>query len=217
MGHTGAPDSADLLEIGCGAGFAADYLQSRYGSYHGIDHSTELVEIAGTFNVGPEITFETADAATFSSDRRFDVIFMIGVLHHLENPAGTLHHLTTFLKPSGSIVVNEPFDGNPLIRFARRIRKRTDPHYSKDQDFYSRHGLSTIFEKAGCEVVKLVPQGLFSTPFAEVVMPGQAVLSPLSSLACTVDRSLERLVPWALNGLAWNLIAIAVPTDRQRR
>lgn len=217
IGHADTLDSADLLEIGCGAGFAADYLRGRYRSIHGIDHSAELVEIAGTLNGGPEITFETADAAAFSSERRFDVIFMIGVLHHLEDPASTLKNLTTFLKPSGSIVVNEPCDGNPLIRLARSIRKRTDPHYSKDQDFYSRNGLRTIFEAAGCEVVKLVPQGLFTTPFAEVVMPGQALLSPLSSLACTLDRTLERLVPWALNRLAWNLIAIAVPTDRQRR
>ncbi len=217
MSRSRAPDTADLLEIGCGAGFAADYLRGAYRSIHGIDHSAELVDAARTLNGGPGVTFETADAAAFSSDRRFDLIFMIGVLHHLEEPASTLRHLTTFLKPSGSIVVNEPSAGNPLIQFARNIRKRTDSHYSKDQEFYSREGMRAVFEAAGCDIVELVPQGLLSTPFAEVVMPAQPLVTPLSSLACALDRMMERSVPRLLRHLSWNLIAVAEPRDRARR
>ncbi len=35
-----------LLEVGCGAGYAARYLQGRYATYIGIDHSGKLVDIA---------------------------------------------------------------------------------------------------------------------------------------------------------------------------
>ncbi len=35
----------DILEVGCGAGFAAEYLSGFYRSYTGIDHSEELIQI----------------------------------------------------------------------------------------------------------------------------------------------------------------------------
>jgi SAM-dependent methyltransferase len=211
--HTDIDASGDILEIGCGAGFAATYLRGRYRTFHGIDHSTKLVELANAINTGPGITFETADATTFAIDRRFDVIFMIGVLHHLSEPVAALRHLTTLLKPEGSIVVNEPHDGNPLIQLARRVRTKTDSDYSEDQRMYSGDGLRAVFNEAGCELVKLIPQGLLSTPFAEVALPAQALLSPLSSLACAVDRTMENAVPWALKYLTWNLIAVAKCTN----
>ena len=212
--HAELDPSGDLLEIGCGAGFAAGYLRDRYRSYRGIDHSSELVDLANSINGGPGITFETADAETFSIDRRFDLIFMIGVLHHLSDPAATLRHLTGLLKPDGRIVVNEPQNGNPLIQLARGVRKKTDTHYSEDQTVYSGKDLRAIFSDAGCEVVKLVPQGLLSTPFAEVAMPAQALMTPLSSLTCAVDRTLESGFPRLLGYLSWNLIAIGTPITR---
>lgn len=209
--------TGDLLEIGCGAGFAADYLRGRYRSFHGVDHSFKLVELADAVNGGPGITFETADATTLSSDRLYDVILMIGVLHHLPEPAATLRHLTGLLKSDGRIVVNEPQNGNPVIQLARRIRKGTDPHYSEDQSVYSGESLRAVFSDAGFELVKLVPQGMLSTPFAEVAMPAQPIVTPLSSLACDLDRMMERSFPRLLRHLSWNLIAVAEPTDRPQR
>ena len=78
---------------------------------------------------------------------------------------------------------------------------------------YSGDGLRAVFNEAGCTLVKLIPQGLLSTPFAEIALPAQALLSPLSSLACAVDRTIENAVPWALKHLTWNLIAVAQPSS----
>lgn len=217
LSQTEKAQNGDLLEIGCGAGFAASYLRGRYRSFYGIDHSAKLVDLANSINQGPDTTFETADASTVAIDRRFDVIFMIGVLHHLPDPAATIRHLAGFLNPDGSIVVNEPHSGNPFVQLARSVRMKIDPHYSNDQTIISGKSLGLVFEEAGCELVKLIPQGLLSTPFAEVVMPVQAVASPLSSLACAVDRTIENAAPWALRHLSWNLIAVAKPGNSTRR
>lgn len=214
--HTGIDETSNLLEVGCGAGFATDYLKGWYSSYFGIDHSAELVDLATSINGGPGITFETADATTFKTDRRFDVIFMIGVLHHLPNPVASLRHLKSLLRPGGLIAVNEPHDGNPAIQLARRIRKRTDSHYSEDQATFSGNDLRAMFEEAGYELNTLLPQGLLTTPLAEVVMPAQALLSPLSSIACAVDRTIEAAAPWALRYLSWNLVAVAKPQQGAR-
>jgi len=215
--HIELESAGDLLEIGCGGGYAAGYLRGRYLSYHGIDHSSKLVDLAEATNGGPGISFETADATKFSIDRRFDVIFMIGVLHHLPEPAATLRHLKGLLKTDGCIVVNEPQNGNPLIQLARGVRKMTDSHYSDDQSVYSGAGLRSVFSDAGCELLNLVPQGLLSTPFAEVAMPAQALVTPLSSFACASDRMMESNFPRLLRYLTWNLIAIARPAGRPQR
>lgn len=204
---SGAPRDAVCLEIGCGAGFAAVYLAGHFAHYHGLDHSAALIEYACAHNDGPGTVFEVGDVAAFSPPRRYDVIFMIGVLHHLSAPVDILRHLRAFLAPGGAVVVNEPQSANALIRYARSWRKRVDAAYSADQEQYSERELRTMFEAAGYEQVEVAAQGLLSTPFAEVHTPVQVLSAPLSRFCCAIDALLERRCPELLRRLSWNLIA----------
>jgi len=52
-----------------------------------------------------------------------------------------------------------------------------------------------------------VPQGLLSTPFAEVILQPQAITRWLAALACVTDAGLERLMGRLLQPFTWNLIA----------
>ena len=122
-----------MLEVGCGAGFSAAYLAGYYGAYVGIDYAEPFIAYTRQHQQGPGVTFEVSNGKTYRSSRRFDVVFMIGVLHHIDNLAETLPAMLTLLKPGGWLVANEPHPGNPLIRLARVIRKRLDPHYASDQ------------------------------------------------------------------------------------
>lgn len=203
----GAPRDAVCLEIGCGAGFSAVYLAGHFAHYHGLDHSAALIEYARAHNAGPGTVFEVGDVAAFSAPRRYDVIFMIGVLHHLSAPVEILRRLRAFLAPGGVVVVNEPQSANTLIRCARAWRRRVDAAYSADQEQYSERELRTMFAAAGYDQVEVVAQGLLSTPFAEVRTPLQAVSAPLSRFCCAVDALLERHCPHLLRRLSWNLIA----------
>jgi SAM-dependent methyltransferase len=205
---TGMASAGDVLEIGCGAGFAATYLRGRYTSFLGIDHSAELIDCAREINGTDRVSYEVADANEIATDRRFDLILMIGVLHHLPDPAATLGSLTAFLGPNGVIAVNEPLRGNPLIRAARALRKKTDTAYSADQREFSADEIRAVFSNAGCEIVSLTPQGVLSTPLAEVVLPGQWFLEPLSAVACALDTAIERKAGRLLSSAAWNVIAV---------
>lgn len=51
-----------------------------------------------------------------------------------------------------------------------------------------------------------LPQGLFSTPFAEVMLKPAILTGRLSALACETDRFLERSFPDKLKRFSWNLI-----------
>jgi SAM-dependent methyltransferase len=202
------PASATVLEVGCGAGFAAAYLRGRYGSYLGIDHSEELIDIARRENAWPGVRFEAQDAAEMAGEPSFDLIFMIGVLHHLEEPGQVLAQLARLLRPGGWVMANEPQPANPLISFARRLRSRMERNYSSEQEEIPRARLEELFTAAGLGQVRVLPQGLVSTPFAEVVLGPQWLTRHLAGAACAVDRALEAGLGRLLMPFTWNLIAV---------
>lgn len=200
-------DNGRILEVGCGAGYSARYLDGMYEEYVGIDYSAELIEVAKLQNHGEGRSFFVSNAKTFASDEPFDMIFMIGVLHHIDDPVQALRNLMSQVRPGGWVVANEPQSSNPLIRAARRLRKNVDENYSDEQEQYSPDELRSIMVSSGLNDVRLVPQGLLSTPFAEVTLP-RVISSPMSMLACFLDPVVERAMPSVSMALSWNLVGI---------
>ncbi len=195
-----------VLEIGCGAGFAASYLAGHYSSYAGIDYSAELIRLANQENAGPNISFITANIKEFQPPRQPDLIFGIGVLHHLESWEDAVQGIVDMLQPGGWLAVNEPSPSNSLVNLARVVRKRIDRAYSDDQLELTGRELKTAFENAGLQSVKIVPQGIFSTPFAEVILPPQWLTAPTSRCACFFDAIFERAFGGFAGRLTWNTI-----------
>lgn len=200
------PAESSILEVGCGAGFAADYLKGRYGRFLGIDYSRELIGYARHYNAGPGVSFEACNVNDFDSEPRFDLVLMIGLLHHLDDPVRTLTKTAAYLKPGGWVVANEPQSGNPLFQAARKIRMNLDPHYSDEQAQYDRRQLAEMFHQSGLGDVRIRPQGLFSTPMAEVALPLQEVMEPISACLCALDGAIERLLADRIAWPFWNLI-----------
>src|SRR5207237_823531 len=119
-----------VLEVGCGAGFTASYLEGMYREYVGVDYAEELIAYART--------------------------------HH-DRP-GARSELT-----------------------AAQLRES--------------------LTRAGFEDVRLIPQGVFSTPFAEVPLKPAALWGPVASVACLADRAIEAAARPLLRPLSWNLVA----------
>ncbi len=197
-----------VLEIGCGAGFAARYLRGRYRGYTGIDPSSQLIALARQYNARPDVRFEVADLGSMDVGERFDVVFSIGVLHHIPGVERLMPQVGALLRSGGWLAVNEPQPGNPLIRRARAIRKRLQESYSEEQDELSHQQLTDLLERAGLSEIQITPQGLLSTPFAEVVLKPGWLARPLSTVACVLDPMLERLLGPLGRRICWNLIAI---------
>jgi 2-polyprenyl-3-methyl-5-hydroxy-6-metoxy-1,4-benzoquinol methylase len=195
-----------VLDVGCGAGFGADYLRGRYEDYIGIDHSRRLIEVAAEKNSGTGVRFETSSIDAYDPPHRFDLIVMIGVLHHLEDPARSMKTMAPWLEPGGYLVANEPQPANSVISAARRARAHFDASYSSEQEEISAAELRALFVGAGLEGISITPQGLVSTPFSELVLKPFAVTTPLARFACAVDGLIERRSgPW-LGAVSWNLI-----------
>ena len=131
---------------------------------------------------------------------------MIGALHHMPDPRAALKHFIDILKPGGWLLANEPQSTNPLIQFTRRIRSLVDSSYSDEQDQYAPRALAQLVRDAGFVEIETVGQGLFSTPFAEVPLPGQRLLAPLVEVLVATDTLVERLMPAFTARAAWNTV-----------
>jgi SAM-dependent methyltransferase len=195
----------DVLEVGCGAGFAVDYMGDRVGRYLGVDHSTELIDYARSRHQAPDVEFRATRIHDLAEAEAFDVVLVVGVLHHLDEIDGALERMVAALRPGGWIAVNEPQPGNPVVRVARRLRKRVDRSYSEDQLEFTPTELREMFVRHGLREVETRPQGYLSTPFAEVPLPIPAVTARLARLAVAADRWIARRP--AFSRLAWNCVA----------
>lgn len=197
---------SDVLEVGCGAGFASHYLSGRYRTYCGVDYSKRLIASAQSHYQRPGVEFHAANIKGFEPRRTYDVVFMIGVLHHVDELEATVCCLVKFLKPGGWLVANEPQPGNPLVTLARKIRKKIDVAYADDQVELKAKVLRDAFGSVGLANLRCMPQGIFSTPFAEVSPAWQTVAAPLASGAVLLDFLLERSLGKLLFPASWNLI-----------
>ena len=197
---------ARILEVGCGSGFAASYLRGRFGHYTGVDYAENLLDYARLYNAGPNVNFIATNIRTFRSEEPFDMIFLVGVLHHFEEMEQVLRQLVRLLKPGGWLVANEPQPANPLIRLARFVRTKLDRGYSSEQLQLSAGQLRAAYAQAGLMEIRTKPQGLFSTPFAEIPMQPQWLAEPLSTVACLSDVVADRVLGRLLNWLTWNMV-----------
>ena len=198
-----------ILEVGCGAGFSVDYLKGKFINYTGLDYSENLIKYAIKHNSATGVKFECLNINDFNTELKFDVVLMIGVLHHMPKPENVIKSLSRILSPDGIIVVNEPQAGNPFIGLLRKIRKKIDDNYSTDQVEFTKDEIYSMFEKCGYEV-KTFSQGVLSTPLAESRILPEFIGIPLAWIAAILDPLLEKLLSiLSIKKLTWNIVVHA--------
>jgi len=90
-----------VLDAGCGIGRHA-YYAARYGAEVWAVDISDAVEIAAKNVSGTEARVIQADLnhLPFPEDS-FDLVYSMGVLHHLPDPEGAFRYLLRFVKPGG--------------------------------------------------------------------------------------------------------------------
>jgi SAM-dependent methyltransferase len=200
---------SSILEIGCGAGFTADYLRGRYTRYLGVDLSRRLIDYAKRHNSHENASFVCSSVEDLVVEEKFQVVLMIGVLHHLDHVGKVLIHLKEFIAETGVIVVNEPQRGNPLVSSLRALRKRLDHRYSPDQVEFEEDEIRALFRECGYRA-RIFPQGFLSTPLAETLFLPSFVGLPSALAAGLLDPVLERLFSTVgLSRWSWNMVVEA--------
>lgn len=202
-----AESDISILEVGCGAGFSARFLEGLYSRFVGIDYAENLIAYAHKYNNSERTEYYAENIKNFETEEKFDVVLMIGVLHHFDNVEEILKHITGMLKPGGWIIANEPQSSSFIIQAMRKIRTRLDSSYSPYQKQFSPEELCNAYRNCGLSNISVTPQGFFSTPFAEVIMRPQLLFYPMAWGSVILDRMLEKILGRLLMPFSWNVIA----------
>lgn len=196
-----------IVDVGCGIGASAVYLDGHFDRYVGIDFSRSMIDIGRTFTAGvPNVEFIQANIKDASLPRQIaDVVYMDGALHHMANATEVMQSLRRLAKPGAWFIAREPQRANPLIQLLRKIRMRLDASYSSQQHFFSRSEIVALVEAGGLQSVETQYQGFLTPPMAQIVLYPQAVFAPLARLIVLLEGVAERIMRGPLATLSWNI------------
>ena len=104
------------LEMGCYKGEVTEMLAQHYADLTVIEASNDLVAIAR--QRVPAATYITATFEETNLAERFDAVFLIHTLEHLDDPVGVLHRVNNWLCPSGRLFIVVPNANAPSRQIA---------------------------------------------------------------------------------------------------
>ncbi len=113
-----------IMDIGCGNGRLLDFLPESV-SYTGYDFNPDYIKNATIKYSNRKASFSVADINTTPDLAKADIVFAIGVLHHLtdESSVKLLQSAYKHLNPGGLVVTVDPVFVEKQNPIARRIIK----------------------------------------------------------------------------------------------
>ncbi|HBB68193.1 MAG: hypothetical protein A2X28_11295 [Elusimicrobia bacterium GWA2_56_46] len=162
-------DCRSVLDAGCGDGtYANDIRLARPRlEITGVDPAAGAIEAARKRY--PGITFFVGDIlrpGTFTG-KRFDLVIMRGVLHHLSDPAAALRHCAGL---ADRILIIEPNGNNPILK---AIEQLSSYHREHEERSFPPRLLRRWCREAGLDVAALDFIGF--VPFFFPTLPAKII------------------------------------------
>lgn len=192
--------SGEVLDVGCGSGEIALFMQRQGWKVTGIEPDPGACRIAQSRGIDAHVgDLDTVEVG----DESFDAAVLHHVLEHLADPVDTLSNVRSKLRPGGTLMVIVPNFGSWQRRvFGAKWFSLAVPHH---RHHFTPGGLSATAERAGFVDVE-VTTGVTSYPLLmslEMAILGRNVaragfsarlldfatsfiLTPLNVLACKI-------------------------------
>jgi len=145
------PDD-DVLDVGCGTGFATEGLLAHVDTVHGLDQSVHQLEQAWTkFGKRGPVRFARGDAERLPyKDDTFDIVWSSGSIEYWPDPVAGLREMRRVAKPGGQVLVVGPnYPSNTIFQ------KLADAIML----FYDEDEADRMFREAGYEDFRHVTMG----------------------------------------------------------
>jgi 2-polyprenyl-3-methyl-5-hydroxy-6-metoxy-1,4-benzoquinol methylase len=142
--------SGRLLEIGAAYGF---FLIEAGACYEA--HGIEIADEAAAFARGRGLDVRTGRPTrqAFAEIGMVDVVVMLDVIEHLEDPREVLCLCGQHLRPGGAVILVTPDFASPLARLAgRRWRNMTPPHHLW---YFTPDSLARLAAAAGLTIAEV--------------------------------------------------------------
>jgi SAM-dependent methyltransferase len=137
----GERQDAAILDIGCGDGVLFPFF-SQFGDVEGIEPDAGVVSEESPWR--PRIQIRPFDES-FSPGRRFDLIVMLDVLEHLEEPGRGLAHACELLQDDGRLLITVP-----AFQLLWTHHDELNHHFRR----YTKSALSSVAQSAGLQVLE---------------------------------------------------------------
>ncbi len=206
-----------VLDIGCGTGFFLAELEEQHPGAIGLDISHDMLKVSDEYVPGARLVTGDAEHLPFVHGT-FDTVFCKGSLHHMRDHVGFLVSCREMLPKSGKLVMSEPCNDNPLIRFARALMYRKSAHFDEGDEGFTRKGIIDLCERAGFRVTKDYKYGIFAYVFAGFpdhigilrFIPGNVWIT---KAMIALDRLICRIP--LLDLLGFHIVIVAEPAEQQ--
>ncbi len=142
------PSNSSILEIGCGTGDTLASLNPKRGL--GIDISPKMIEIAK--KKFPHLRFEVGDLENLQTDEKFDYVFLIETIGHVDDIQLAFRELHKVCKPETRvIIIYYNYLWEPILKFTEAVgfrMKHLLQHWLPIEDF------DNLLELNDFEVIK---------------------------------------------------------------
>jgi 2-polyprenyl-3-methyl-5-hydroxy-6-metoxy-1,4-benzoquinol methylase len=182
--------SGTLIEIGAAYGFFLLEAKTQY-EVHGVEIADDAAEFARAR--GLDVRTGGLTRSILEEIGSIDLVVMLDVIEHLEDPKAALELCSEFLRPGGAVILTTPDFGSALARITGKSwRNMTPPQHLW---YFTRDSITRIAAAAGLEVDQIghpwkrVPISLIVqliSRYTGVELP-QSMLTSLSKIGMPVN------------------------------
>ena len=165
----------NVLEVGCGSGLSTERLCGIFDDIEVVEPSSK--NIALLRRRVPEIRCHNVLLENFESKRKYDFVFFLNVIEHVEDPIAALEMLVKFVKDEGMIFISAPncMSLNRRAGYKMGLLRSYDQMAPKDyavghRRLYTVDMLRDHCDQAGLKILEL--KGMYLKPLAEAQMIG---------------------------------------------
>lgn len=150
----------DVLDLGCGAGFLANYLGERGHRVTGLDTTKENLLVARHYDQSRRVTYQVGDACALPfASGSFDVVCAMDLLEHVDHPDRLIAEATRVLRPGGLLFFHT-FNRNWLsnlivIKGVELFVKNTPRDLHVLRLFLTPDEVTSMLRARGMELVEL--------------------------------------------------------------
>lgn len=149
-------DNLKVLDLGCGVGYFSSSFHKK--GYLGIDIDYDSIALAKKLH--PKYNFLVADMSKFKPKDKFDLVFIVGVLHHLTNMQmnKSLEIMKKITKKNSQTIIIEAIP--PISKYnllGKFFRKLDQGHHIRTLENYKK----SIQKKFNITYSKKIYGGIF--------------------------------------------------------